>query len=652
MPDNQTMPVAISNAATPRRYTPPSPGVSDLNEFFGSPPKEWYGVRIERLTSNVTVNEVKTMFLFSVGFEDLRIIRNDQALKGPYSAEAYVKLQNKECAEEAERLLNNKDFNGTNIAVNVVSRPTLPEIVKMANSMEIFASDFSSQSPSSSDGLITPATIGSQPLGEYTTAGSRHIASPVNNGHTAVNGAIGTSLGNDFLPVNGITGNRPATSGVELYTQMTAGIERLNVNDKANGINGLGGSSGYGDTYLTENYLDNLVQQNRQLGAFHLDEHDSAVGDGYSDSLSTFPRPRRQTNPAQSTTSRFGGLPPLSTVGVNGYSKTGMTSPLTAPPVAAPGLTSPMSPNGWPSSAVNRYPAFPISHPPANPADQNPPCNTLYVGNLPAQTSEDELKTMFVRQRGYKRMCFRTKPQGPMCFVEFEDTHYATKALTELYGRALSNSTKGGVRLSFSKNPLGVRSQPSNGANSPSAPRGNGAIPGPAGVPVHGLSTTALRTPPGLSNPARQMSSLTTSTSTEQSTPPPPGLFNSGSSSQQLREQSTTGGQSTGVPPGLFNSGSSSQPLRDQSSTGGQPSGPPPGLFNSGSSSQSLREQSNTSHSAFMGQITSRIPPGISTTGNTAFYAGTTPDIRSPMDNLRSPVSDLYSSGPGAIGTR
>ena len=38
-----------------------------------------------------------------------------------------------------------------------------------------------------------------------------------------------------------------------------------------------------------------------------------------------------------------------------------------------------------------------------------------------------------------------------MCFVEFEDTHYATKALTELYGRALSNSTKGGVRLSFSK---------------------------------------------------------------------------------------------------------------------------------------------------------------------------------------------------------
>jgi len=116
--------------------------------------------------------------------------------------------------------------------------------------------------------------------------------------------------------------------------------------------------------------------------------------------------------------------------------------------------------------------------PDTNSADQNSPCNTLYVGNLPGETSEDELKTIFARQRGYKRMSFRTKPQGPMCFVEFEDTQYATKALTELHGRALSNSTKGGVRLSFSKNPLGVRSQPSTGTDSPSASRD--AVPGPA----------------------------------------------------------------------------------------------------------------------------------------------------------------------------
>jgi RNA recognition motif-containing protein len=136
--------------------------------------------------------------------------------------------------------------------------------------------------------------------------------------------------------------------------------------------------------------------------------------------------------------------------------------------------------------------------PPVNPADQNPPCNTLYVGNLPIDTSEEELKAMFSKQRGYKRLCFRTKQNGPMCFVEFEDISFATKTLHELYGQVLHNSTKGGIRLSFSKNPLGVRSgqppsqasqtnmSPMNGAPAPNVPNGFTAANGP---------------PPGLSAP-------------------------------------------------------------------------------------------------------------------------------------------------------
>jgi hypothetical protein len=93
-------------------------------------------------------------------------------------------------------------------------------------------------------------------------------------------------------------------------------------------------------------------------------------------------------------------------------------------------------------------------------ADRNvpyPPCNTLYVGNLPMDTSEDGLKAVFSKQRGYKRLCFRTKQNGPMCFVEFEDTSFATEAIDELNGYMLPNSVKGGIRLTFSKNPLGVR---------------------------------------------------------------------------------------------------------------------------------------------------------------------------------------------------
>ncbi|KAJ3310264.1 hypothetical protein HDU76_003420 [Blyttiomyces sp. JEL0837] len=90
-------------------------------------------------------------------------------------------------------------------------------------------------------------------------------------------------------------------------------------------------------------------------------------------------------------------------------------------------------------------------------ADQNPPCNTLYVGNLPANTSEMELRDLFSKRVGYKRLCFRHRPNGPMCFVEFEDAHCAQVVLNELHGAQLSNSVKGGIRLSFSKNPLGVR---------------------------------------------------------------------------------------------------------------------------------------------------------------------------------------------------
>lgn len=133
--------------------------------------------------------------------------------------------------------------------------------------------------------------------------------------------------------------------------------------------------------------------------------------------------------------------------------------------------------------------------PPVNPADQNPPCNTLYVGNLPIDTSEEELKALFSPVRGYKRLCFRTKQNGPMCFVEFEDIGHATKALSQLYGWCLHNSVKGGIRLSFSKNPLGVRSPPSQ------PPHGN--MPPASGMPPSTANgfTAASGPPPGLPKP-------------------------------------------------------------------------------------------------------------------------------------------------------
>ena len=117
-------------------------------------------------------------------------------------------------------------------------------------------------------------------------------------------------------------------------------------------------------------------------------------------------------------------------------------------------------------------------------------------------TSEDELKAIFSKQRGYKRLCFRTKQNGPMCFVEFEDISFATKALNELYGQPLHNSVKGGIRLSFSKNPLGVRNGQSNSNSVQSNMNPHTALPGLGGtVGAPPGFTTATGPPPGLSAP-------------------------------------------------------------------------------------------------------------------------------------------------------
>ncbi|KAH0587957.1 hypothetical protein H2248_006702 [Termitomyces sp. 'cryptogamus'] len=108
-----------------------------------------------------------------------------------------------------------------------------------------------------------------------------------------------------------------------------------------------------------------------------------------------------------------------------------------------------------------------------NGVDQNPPINTLYVGNLPTSSPngfpqdylEESLRELFSVRAGFRRLCFRQKSNGPMCFVEFEDVAHATKALNDLYGDTLKGLVKGGIRLSYSKNPLGVRTPTSAASN-------------------------------------------------------------------------------------------------------------------------------------------------------------------------------------------
>lgn len=179
-----------------------------------------------------------------------------------------------------------------------------------------------------------------------------------------------------------------------------------------------------------------------------------------------------------------------------GYSQ--VTSPFSAHPgnLPPPNLGGP--PHQQPGGGYHT-PFRGHNLPPANPADQNPPCNTLYVGNIPMETSEEELKALFSKQRGYKRLSVRTKGNGPMCFVEFEDISFATKTLYELYGAMLRGSTRGGIRLSFSKNPLGVRSGQHPAQNAAGAAAASMSPIG-GGLAGNGFAA-ASGPPPGLSAP-------------------------------------------------------------------------------------------------------------------------------------------------------
>ncbi|KZW04198.1 hypothetical protein EXIGLDRAFT_19068 [Exidia glandulosa HHB12029] len=193
--------------------------------------------------------------------------------------------------------------------------------------------------------------------------------------------------------------------------------------------------------------------------------------------------------------------------------------------------------NGTNNDTTSPQPASPASggssittnmNPRPNVSDQNPPVrplhpsttsaltptaqiNTLYVGNLPTSPPpgyppnqlEESLRTLFQRCTGYRKLCFRQKSNGPMCFVEFDDVQYASKAMNDLYGDTLGGLVKNGIRLSYSKNPLGVRTQPVGGTVSPVNGRLDQPHPGPIGIqevfqsgrhmsPVHSPPPTSL----------------------------------------------------------------------------------------------------------------------------------------------------------------
>lgn len=257
-------------------------------------------------------------------------------------------------------------------------------------------------------------------------------------------------------------------------------------------------STHYQSLFSPQSPIGNHLTERARMSGKSLISHDAAEDDETRELLND-PVAYAENGPAQQRRATAPHLPIARLASLSLNTATNGTASL--PGAYAHGNTMSPTAMNTGSHSINYQLSgqhFPQRHnfPPVNPADQNPPCNTLYVGNLPIDTSEEELKAVFSKQRGYKRLCFRTKQNGPMCFVEFEDVSFATKALHELYGHPLHNSVKGGIRLSFSKNPLGVRSGQSPTQNSGGQ---MSSLNGISGSP--GGFTTANGPPPGLSAP-------------------------------------------------------------------------------------------------------------------------------------------------------
>eukprot|EP01024_Parvocaulis_polyphysoides_P061833 TRINITY_DN6903_c0_g1_i11.p1 TRINITY_DN6903_c0_g1~~TRINITY_DN6903_c0_g1_i11.p1 ORF type:complete len:374 (+),score=27.83 TRINITY_DN6903_c0_g1_i11:2-1123(+) len=112
----------------------------------------------------------------------------------------------------------------------------------------------------------------------------------------------------------------------------------------------------------------------------------------------------------------------------------------------------------------------------------NPPCNTLFVGNLSDTVDENDLKFLFSTQPGFRQMKLVRSDKGTNCFVEFADDRSATVVHHQQQGAILATSDRGPIRIQFSKNPFGQKRETNNAYDSSSLP-GVQQSSGPLGTP-------------------------------------------------------------------------------------------------------------------------------------------------------------------------
>jgi len=87
----------------------------------------------------------------------------------------------------------------------------------------------------------------------------------------------------------------------------------------------------------------------------------------------------------------------------------------------------------------------------------NPPCNTLFIGNLHEGVNEAELSAVFAASPGFRQLKV-VRGRNTTAFVEYDSTENAMRAHdTHQNALLVSNLDKGGIRVQYSRNPYGKK---------------------------------------------------------------------------------------------------------------------------------------------------------------------------------------------------
>uniref|UniRef100_M8BF70 RNA-binding protein with multiple splicing 2 n=1 Tax=Aegilops tauschii TaxID=37682 RepID=M8BF70_AEGTA len=114
----------------------------------------------------------------------------------------------------------------------------------------------------------------------------------------------------------------------------------------------------------------------------------------------------------------------------------------TAGYMAAPPPYNPYA--GYPVPTVPMTSPSPVPGPtayaPVQNMKDNPPCNTLFIGNLGETVVEEELRGLFSVQPGFKQMKVLRQDRNTVCFIEFDDVSAASAVHHTLQGAIVPSS--------------------------------------------------------------------------------------------------------------------------------------------------------------------------------------------------------------------